>query len=80
MNAAKLIIDVSWGVIPGTPEGNKRFVWTSEQQDKLAGGNKKEAEQALSEWIRMHGEARELGASKENPAQHNWVKYEWMWL
>ena len=78
MEAAKLIIEVQAGVIPGTamPEYTKRWGWTSSDQAKLEAGDK----DARENWIRIAGESREYAATLENPAQVNWVRRDWIWL
>ena len=78
MEAAKLIIEVLAGVIPGQPmpEYTRKWGWTSGDQERLAAGEK--AAQAL--YIQIAGESREYAASLENPRLLNWVRRDWIWL
>lgn len=78
MDAAKVIIEVFAGVIPGEPitEFSRCWTWTSDQQERLKNGDP----DARLEWIRMAGESREYAATLENPEQFNWVRRDWTWL
>jgi len=78
MEGAQLIIEVTAGVIPGTPmpEFTKRWGWTSNNQQKLEEGD----QEAKTLYIRIHGESREYQASLENPNLVNWVRRDWIWL
>lgn len=90
-SAAKLIVSVTAGVLPGQPmnEFSQRWTFTSEQWavmndktelEKPVLQRSAEWQQARSDWIRVHGESREYQASLENPARLNWVNREWIWL
>lgn len=78
MEAAKLIIEVTAGIIPGTPiaEHTRRWGWTSRDQQLL----EIDDSAAREKWIRIAGESREYAATLENPAQLNWVRRDWIWL
>lgn len=78
MEAAKLIIEVMAGVIPGEamPEYTKRWGWTSKNQEALEAGDA----EAKALYIQIAGESREYAASLENPALINWVRRDWLWL
>ena len=78
MQAAKLIIEVQAGVIPGQPmpEYTRRWGWTSDEQAKLGAGDMKTREK----WIMIAGESREYAATLENPARVNWLRRDWIWL
>lgn len=71
MIAAKLIIEVVAGVLPGQPEAEftRRWAITSEQWE-----NDRDAV------IRAYGESREYAATLENPSRVNWVRRDWIWL
>lgn len=66
MEAAKLIIEVVAGILPGEPmpEHSRRWTWTSSDQDALAAGDK----EAQAKYIRINGESREYAASLAQPA------------
>lgn len=78
MEAAKLIIEVMAGMIPGKPDEQytKRWGWSSVEQAKLVKGDPAAKEQ----YIRIAGESREYAASLENPQVLNWVRRDWIWL
>jgi hypothetical protein len=78
MEAAKLIIEVVAGLIPGTPiaEHTRRWSWTSSNQAALEKGDK----EAEIKWILIAGESREYAATLENPQRFNWVRRDWLWL
>jgi hypothetical protein len=74
--AAKLIIEVTAGIVPGTvmPEHTRRFALTSAEyhtEDKLA------QERA---WDRIHGEAIMYASRLMNPNYLNWVRLDWIWV
>lgn len=78
MEAAKLIIEVRAGLIPGEsmPEYTRVWSWTSSDQERLLNNDP----EARALYIRMAGESREYAASLENPRVHNWVRRDWIWL
>lgn len=78
MEAAKLIIEVQAGLIPGEPmpEYTRRWGWSSSDQERLGAGDK----EAYTLYIRMAGESREYAASLEDPRKVNWVRRDWIWL
>lgn len=81
MQAARIIIEVSAGVIPGTsmPEYFKRFgipsdVWYAqgEYEDKK--------EEAKMEILKVYGTAQEYMRNLMNPQAVNWVRLDWVYL
>jgi hypothetical protein len=65
---AKLLVEVQWGIIPGTVDGNKQWGFSREQ-----------VEQAES-WRSLMNAAYEEFDRRMNPAYHNWVTLTWLWL
>lgn len=80
--AAKLLIEVKAGVIPGKPiaEFTKRWTWTNVDQAEMVNSDISERAAAEYRYIQMAGESREYAASLENPKQLNWVRRDWVWL
>lgn len=78
MDAAKLLIEVVAGLMPGTPmpKYTRRWAWTSDDQQKLVAGD----EEAKVKYVRIAGESREYAASLEDPRTVNWVRRDWLWL
>lgn len=75
MARARCAIDVLAGVLPGTPmdEFSKRFWLTSDDWD---GGSEKGQEA----FAKMVQEAQQYMLTLMNPAQVNWVRFEWVWF
>ncbi len=91
MEAARLIIEVRAGVLPGKPmpEHTRRWGFTSAQWEAM--NDRTELDKPVQErsdkwheartlWFRVHGESREYQASLENPGAFNWVERTWLWL
>jgi hypothetical protein len=78
MEAAKLLIEVQAGVIPGTPmpELTRQWGWTSGDQERLGEGDPA----AREKYIRIAGDSREYAASLEDPRRVNLVRRDWLWL
>lgn len=78
MEAAKIIIEVQAGLIPGQPmpEYTRRWGWSSSDQERLGAGDP----EAHALYIRMAGESREYAASLEDPRKVNWCRWDWIWL
>lgn len=78
MEAAKLIIEVLAGVIPGEPMPayTRKWVWTSGDQARLEAGDR----EARQEYLTIAGASREYAASLEDPRRVNWVRRDWIWL
>lgn len=78
MNAAKALIEVCGGVIPGQPmaEHTKRWGYTSqdyEQDQKTPPAEPTIFSQRLQE-------AHEYAMGLSNPAYLNWVRVDWIWV
>jgi len=67
-NAAKLIITVSAGIIPGEVMEERRWSLTAEDL------------QDPTKMIDATGEAVMQAIAWQNPHQFNWVNHEWCWL
>lgn len=78
--AARCIVQVRAGIIPGEPTISKSWTWTSGQQDDLESKDHARHSVAHQQWITMAGESRELAAWLENPGRFNWVERTWTWL
>lgn len=65
---AKLLVEVQWGVIPGTVEGNKQWGYSREEVD------------AADSWVKLMSAAYEEFNSRLDPRAHNWVTLTWLWL
>ena len=65
---AKLLVEVQWGVVPGTVEGNKQWGFTREQVD------------AAESWQSLMSAAYEEFNQRLNPNYNNWVTLTWLWL
>lgn len=81
MESARIIIEVTAGVMPGTPmqEHTKQFVITSDQwyaQGKYEG----KAKEAQLEILQVYGFAQEYMRNLMNPQAHNWVRLDWIYL
>lgn len=70
MDAAKLIIEVTAGIIPGEPIDSltRRWVLTVDEVRDM---------NTLTD---AGGAAMLYAAAMANPAQNNWVRHEWTWL
>jgi hypothetical protein len=65
--AAKLLIEVQWGVIPGTVEGNRQWGFSRDEVEK-------------SGWSKLMEPAYAEMDQRMNPAYNNWVTLTWLWL
>ena len=78
MQAAKALIEVVAGVIPGTPmpEHTKRWSYTSDEyeQDMKAKLNEPTIFSARLQ------EAHDYAMGLSNPAYMNWVRVDWIWV
>jgi hypothetical protein len=66
---AKLLVEVQWGIIPGTVDGNKQWGWSREEIEAEGGT-----------WQILMAEAYKEFDRRMNPAYHNWVTLTWLWL
>lgn len=78
MEACKLLIEVTAGVILGTPlpEYTRTWGWTSGDQERLAAGDP----EARALYLQIAGASREYAAWLETPRLVNWVRRDWIWL
>ena len=66
--SAALLVEVQWGVIPGTAEGSKKWGFT---RDQVA-----ESES----WQQLMAEAYDEFNQRMHPAYSNWVTLTWLWV
>lgn len=80
------MIQVDYGVLPGTPDVTKQFFLSSEEfyrqpsddgDTRYADGDFSKGAEALQ---RVHQEALDYAQSQMRPDVNNWVKMEWVWL
>lgn len=64
----KLLVEVQWGVIPGTVEDNKQWAFTREQID------------AAESWQKLMAAAYDEFSLRMHPDYNNWVTLTWLWL
>lgn len=81
MESARILIEVTAGLIPGTPmpEHTKKFAITSDQwyaQGKYEGNPKG----AQLEILQVYGFAQEYMRNLMNPQALNWVRLDWIYL
>lgn len=81
MEAARIIIEVVAGLIPGTPMPGytKQFGITSDAwyaQGKYEG----KQEEARMEILSVYGIAQEYARNLMNPQVVNWVRLDWVYL
>jgi hypothetical protein len=76
--AAKAIIEVTAGVIPGQtmPEHTKRWGYTSEDYEK----DRNTAPDRATVFSRYLDEAHDYAKGLSNPAYLNWVRVDWLWV
>lgn len=81
MEALRIIIEVTAGVLPGTPmkEYAKRFVITSGAWYAQGAYEGKE-EEAKMEVLKVYGTAQEYMRNLMNPQVVNWVRLDWIYL
>ena len=66
--SAKLLVEVQWGVIPGTVEGNRQWGFSREEVE------------AASSWDELMTAAYEEFYRRMNLQYNNWVTMTWLWL
>lgn len=81
MESARILIEVTAGIIPGTPmpEYTKTFGITSDEwyaQGKYQGKD----EEAKLEILKTYGFAQEYARNLMNPMVRNWVRLDWIYL
>ena len=78
MEAAKALIEVQAGIIPGSalPEYTKRWGYTSREyeEDKLV------APDQPTIFSKRLQEAHNYAVGLSNPAYVNWVRVDWIWV
>ena len=65
---AKLLVEVQWGIIPGTVDGNRQWGFDREEVD------------AAESWQQLMAAAYEEFDRRMSPAEHHWVTLTWLWL
>ena len=78
LTAAKALIEVQAGVIPGTvmPEYTKRWDYTSDDFEK----DRETPQDQPTIFSRRLQEAHDYAMGLSNPAYVNWVRVDWMWI
>jgi hypothetical protein len=81
MESARILMEVTAGLIPGTtmPEHTMQFAITSDQwyaQGKYEG----KAKEAQLEILQVYGFAQEYMRNLMNPKVVNWVRLDWIYL
>jgi hypothetical protein len=78
MQAAKALIEVQAGIIPGTPmhQYTKRWGYTSEDHEK---DRHKPQDEATIFSTRLQ-EAHDYAMGLSNPKYVNWVRVDWIWV
>ena len=66
--AAKLLVEVQWGVIPNTVEGNRQWGWSRDEVE------------AAESWQKLMSHAYDEFNQRMNPQHNNWVTLTWLWL
>ena len=66
--SAKLLVEVQWGIIPGTVDGNKQWGWSREEIE------------VAESWQQLMHEAYDEFSLRMDPSSHNWVTLTWLWL
>jgi hypothetical protein len=66
--SAALLVEVQWGVVPGTAEGMKQWGFTREQVE------------TATSWRDLLSEAYDEFDGRMSPAHNNWVTMTWLWL
>jgi hypothetical protein len=76
--AAKAIITVVGGIIPGTemPEHSKRWSYTSRDYEE----DRQVPQDQPTKFSKMLDEAHEYAKGLSNPAYMNWVRVDWFWV
>jgi hypothetical protein len=64
---AKLLVEVQWGVIPGTVDGNEQWGFSGDDVE------------AAESWQTLMAAAYEEFNRRMNPRYHNWVTLTWLW-
>ena len=65
---ARILVEVQWGLIPGTVDGNRQWGYSREQVD------------AAKSWDELLKPAYDEFDARMNPSAHNWVTLTWLWL
>lgn len=76
--SAKLLVEVQWGVIPGTVDGNKQ--WGYDRAEVEAALDESEQRPGEEVWRKLLAPAYEEFDRRMNPNYHNWVTLTWLWL
>ena len=66
--SAKLLVEVQWGVIPGTVEGSKKWGWSRDEVE------------AAESWQKLMAAAYDEFSLRMEPNYNNWVTLTWLWL
>ena len=65
---AKLLVEVQWGIIPGTVDGNRQWGYDREEVEEM------------TSWRELLAPAYDEFDRRMSPAHHNWVTMTWLWL
>lgn len=81
MESARILIQITAGVLPGTPidEYTKTFGITSDEW-YAQGKYDNKPNEAKQEILKIYGYAQEYARDLMNPKILNWVRFEWIYL
>jgi hypothetical protein len=74
---AKLLVEVQWGIIPGTVDGNRQWGYSREEVEAAFND---QIEGETGAWQILMAPAYEEFDMRMSPAHHNWVTMTWLWL
>ena len=75
---AKLLVEVQWGIIPGTVDGNRQWGYSREEVE--AAFEEEQYPGDRGAWQKLLDEAYAEMDRRMNPRSHNWVTLTWLWL
>lgn len=75
---AALLVEVQWGVVPGTVEDSKKWGFSREQVE--AAFEEEQMPGDIGAWRKLLHDAYDEFDRRLNPRQNNWVTLTWLWL
>lgn len=75
---AKLLVEVQWGIIPGTVDGNRQ--WGFDREDVEAAFEEEQRPGDIGAWRKLMHAAYDEFDRRMDPRAHNWVTLTWLWL
>jgi hypothetical protein len=75
---AKLLVEVQWGIVPGTVDGQRQWGYSREEIEMSFEEDQRPGEPGA--WRKLLAPAYEEFDRRMSPAHHNWVTMTWLWV